>query len=53
MLTHRWQQLIHKAMNNDCIFVDNGLLRLMKEQVKTFENHIPGKLKVAKAGPCF
>jgi GMP synthase (glutamine-hydrolysing) len=49
--------LIHKAIGNQltCIFVDNGLLRLNeREQVKTlFENNIPGKLKIAKAGPLF
>ena len=49
--------LIHKAIGNQltCIFVDNGLLRLNeREQVKTlFRNNIPGKLKVAKAGPLF
>ena len=49
--------LIHKAIGNQltCIFVDNGLLRLNeREQVKNlFANHIPGKLKVAKAGVLF
>lgn len=49
--------LIHKAIGNQltCIFVDNGLLRLNeREQVKNlFENHIPGKLKVAKAAALF
>ena len=49
--------LIHKAIGNQltCIFVDNGLLRLNeREQVKNlFANHIPGKLKVAKAGALF
>ncbi|MEC8243790.1 MAG: glutamine-hydrolyzing GMP synthase [Verrucomicrobiota bacterium] len=49
--------LIHKAIGDQltCIFVDNGLLRLNeREQVKTlFKNHIPGKLRVAKAGSLF
>ena len=49
--------LIHQAIGDQltCIFVDNGLLRLHeREQVKTlFKNHIPGKLRVAKAGSLF
>ena len=49
--------LIDRAIGDQltCIFVDNGLLRLHeREQVKTlFKNHIPGKLRVAKAGPLF
>ena len=49
--------LIHRAIGDQltCIFVDNGLLRLHeRDQVKTlFKNHIPGKLRVAKAGPLF
>ena len=49
--------LIDRAIGDQltCIFVDNGLLRLHeRDQVKTlFKNHIPGKLRVAKAGPLF
>ncbi|MAH25896.1 MAG: glutamine-hydrolyzing GMP synthase [Opitutae bacterium] len=49
--------LIDRAIGDQltCIFVDNGLLRLHeREQVKTlFKNHIPGKLRVAKAGSIF
>ena len=49
--------LIDRAIGDQltCIFVDNGLLRLHeREQVKTlFKNHIPGKLRVAKAGSLF
>jgi GMP synthase (glutamine-hydrolysing) len=49
--------LIDRAIGDQltCIFVDNGLLRLNeREQVKTlFKNHIPGKLRVAKAGSLF
>ena len=49
--------LIDRAIGEQltCIFVDNGLLRLNeREQVKTlFKNHIPGKLRVAKAGSLF
>ena len=37
------------------IFVDNGLLRLNErnEVIKLFNDHIPGKLRVAKAGRLF
>mgnify|MGYP001185744487 FL=1 len=49
--------LIDRAIGKQltCIFVDNGLLRLNeREQVRQlFRNHIPGKLKVALAGPLF
>ena len=49
--------LIHKAIGDQltCIFVDNGLLRLNEREqfIALFRNHIPGKLKVAKAGPRF
>jgi GMP synthase (glutamine-hydrolysing) len=49
--------LIHRAIGNQltCIFVDNGLLRLNeREQVKQlFNNHFPGKLKVACSGALF
>lgn len=49
--------LIDRAIGKQltCIFVDNGLLRLNeRDQVKQlFKNHIPGKLKVACAGPLF
>ena len=49
--------LIHQAIGDQltCIFVDNGLLRLNeRDQVKTlFKNHIPGKLRVVKAGALF
>ena len=49
--------LIHRAIGDQltCIFVDNGLLRLNeRDQVKRlFQNHIPGKLKVALAGSLF
>ena len=35
--------------------MDNGLLRLNEREqvIALFRNHIPGKLKVAKAGPRF
>ncbi len=49
--------LIHRAIGNQltCIFVDNGLLRKNeREQVENlFQNHIPGKLIVSKAGRLF
>ena len=49
--------LIHRAIGSKltCIFVDNGLLRLNeREQVKQlFNNHFPGKLKVACSGALF
>ena len=37
------------------IFVDNGLLSLneREEVIKLFNDHIPGKLRVAKAGNLF
>lgn len=49
--------LIHRAIGSQltCVFVDNGLLRLNeREQVRQlFNNHIPGKLKVVRAGALF
>ena len=49
--------LIDRAIGDQLtsIFVDNGLLRLneREEVIKLFHEHIPGKLKVAKAGKLF
>ena len=49
--------LIDRAIGKQltCIFVDNGLLRLNERDqvIQLFNNHIPGKLKVARAGPLF
>ena len=49
--------LIDRAIGKQltCIFVDNGLLRLNEREqvIKLFNNHIPGKLKVARAGALF
>ena len=49
--------LIDRAIGKQLtsIFVDNGLLRLneREEVIKLFNDHIPGKLRVAKAGKLF
>ena len=49
--------LIDRAIGKQLtsIFVDNGLLRLneREEVIKLFNDHIPGKLRVAKAGNLF
>ena len=49
--------LIDRAIGKQLtsIFVDNGLLRQNErnEVIKLFNDHIPGKLKVAKAGRLF
>jgi len=49
--------LIDRAIGKQLtsIFVDNGLLRLneREEVIKLFNDHIPGKLRVAKAGSLF
>jgi len=49
--------LIDRAIGDQLtsIFVDNGLLRLneREEVINLFNEHIPGKLKVAKAGKLF
>ena len=49
--------LIDRAIGKQltCIFVDNGLLRLNERDqvIQLFNNHIPGKLKVARAGALF
>lgn len=49
--------LIDRAIGKQLtsIFVDNGLLRLneREEVIKLFNDHIPGKLRVVKAGSLF
>jgi len=49
--------LIDRAIGKQLtsIFVDNGLLRLneREEVIKLFNDHIPGKLRVAKTGSLF
>ena len=49
--------LIDRAIGKQLtsIFVDNGLLRLneREEVIKLFNDHIPGKLRVAKVGSLF
>ena len=49
--------LIDRAIGKQltCIFVDNGLLRLNERDqvIQLFHNHIPGKLKVARASALF
>ena len=49
--------LIDRAIGKQltCIFVDNGLLRLNERDqvIQLFNNHIPGKLKVARRDHSF